>query len=86
MWCLSRLVVVAVLNGLPERPRGGDQGLRRGQADEGAAEERAAGPGREGGRCQQPQPQQRTLRQGKPQQSFKKMYRDYNCIFSNETS
>lgn len=66
LWlCLSRLVVVAVLHSLPERPRGRDQGLRRGQADEGAAEERAAGPGRQGCRREQPQPQQRTLRQGR---------------------
>lgn len=62
---LSRLVVIAVLDGLPERPRGGDQGVRRGAADEGAAEERAAGPGRQGGSRQQPQPQQRTLGQGR---------------------
>lgn len=63
--CPSRLAVVAVLHSLPERPRGGDQGLRRGPADEGAAEERAAGPGRQGRRREQSQPQQWTLRQGK---------------------
>lgn len=63
--CLSRLVVDAVHDRLPERPRGGEQGLRRGPADEGAAEERAAGPGCQGFRRQQPQPQQWTLRQGK---------------------
>lgn len=62
---LSRLVVVAVFDSLPERPRGGDQGLRRGSADEGAAEERAAGAGCQGGSRQQPQPQQWPLRQGK---------------------
>lgn len=63
--CPSRLVVVAVLHSLPERPRSGDQGLRRGSTDERAAEERAAGPGRQGRCREQSQPQQWTLRQGK---------------------
>lgn len=52
--CPSRPVVLADLRSLPERPRGRDQGLRRGPSDEGAAEERATGAGRQGGRRQQP--------------------------------
>lgn len=63
--CSSRCAVIAVLLRLSERPRGGDQGLRRGPANEGAAEERTAGPGRQGRRRQQSGPQQWTLRQGK---------------------
>lgn len=63
---LSRLVVIAVLHYLPEWPRGGEQGLRRGPAHEGAAERGAAGPRRQAGLRQQPQPQQRTLGQGTP--------------------
>lgn len=54
---LSRLVVFAVFNSLPERPRGGEQGLRRGPADEGAAEGGAPGPRCQAGLRQQPQPQ-----------------------------
>lgn len=63
--CSSRCAVVAVLLRVSERPRGGDQGLRRGPANEGAAEEGTAGPGRQGRRRQQSGPQQWPLRQGK---------------------